>query len=326
MGDLKREFRVKFRGVRGSYPVCSSDQIKYGGNTSCVEVNINGKLIVIDSGTGVINLGSDLVKDYIASGTSSENRKPIEVVLLFSHSHLDHIQGFPFFKPAYIKSSNIFMFGFRPRNKDFEQVLAETIFDPIFPIELKEMSAKISINNLHETQAIIIHPDKSAPELIRVNDESELNVPDDVILIKCSKSYAHPKDGVLMFRISCNGKSLVYASDKESYIGGDSKFTTFARNTDLLIHDAQYTTEDYISPIIPKQGYGHSTPDMAIEAAKLANVKNLALFHLDPNYNDDFLEKMETRAKGMFQNLVMAYEGMEIDLMQITQLSKAFNK
>ncbi|HSA05916.1 MAG TPA: MBL fold metallo-hydrolase [Candidatus Gastranaerophilales bacterium] len=310
------EFKVKFRGVRGSYPVCASNQVKYGGNTSCVEVSINGRLIVIDGGTGIINLGGDLVRDYIASGASSESRKPIEAVLLFSHSHLDHIQGFPFFKPAYIKNSNIYMYGFRPRNKDFEQVLAETIFDPIFPIELKEMSANIFINNLLETHALIIYPDKAEPEKVKLNDECEIQIPEDAILIKCSKSYAHPKDGVLNFRISCNGKSMVYASDKESYIGGDSKFTTFARNADLLIHDAQYTMEDYVSPIIPKQGYGHSTPDMAIEAAKLANVKQLILFHLDPNYNDDFLDKMEKKAKGLFNNLLMAYEGLEVDLMQ----------
>lgn len=323
MTESKKEFKIKFRGVRGSYPVCSSDQIKYGGNTSCIEVLVNGRLVIIDGGTGIINLGSDLVKDYIASGTNYENRKPIEVVLLFSHSHLDHIQGFPFFKPAYIKSTNIYMYGFRPRNKDFEQILAETIFDPIFPIELKEMSAKITINNIQETHAIIIYPDKSEPEMIRLNDESEIDIPEDAILIKCAKSYAHPKDGVLMFRITCNGKSMVYATDKESYIGGDSKFATFARNTDLLIHDAQYTTEDYVSLIIPKQGYGHSTPDMAIEAAKLSNAKQLALFHLDPDYNDNFLEKIENRAKGLFHNLVMAYEGMEIDLMQPCSQTKA---
>ena len=311
------KYKIKFRGIRGSYPVCSSDHIKYGGNTSCVEVLINGKIIIIDSGTGIIDVGSDLVKDYIASGTNPENRESIEVTLLFSHSHLDHIQGFPFFQPAYIKSSKIHMYGFRSRNKDFEQVLAETIFDPIFPIELKEMSAQININNVQETQAILIYPDKTEPELIRLNDEGELKVSDDTILIKCSKSYAHPKDGVLIYRISCNGKSFVYASDKESYIGGDSKLTTFARNTDMLIHDAQYTTEDYISPIIPKQGYGHSTPDMAIDVAKLANVGQLVLFHLDPNYNDEFLEKIEKRAKGLFYNTIMAYEGLEIDLMQV---------
>jgi len=315
MGKIK-EFKVKFRGVRGSYPVCAADKIKYGGNTACVEVRINGKLIILDAGTGIINLGSDLVMDHIASGSSPESRTPIKAVILFSHSHLDHIQGFPFFKPAYIKNSRIFMYGFRSRNKDFEQVLSETIFDPIFPIELREMSARISISNFQEIEAIIIYPDKPEPELIRVDNENELKLPDDAILIQCAKSFAHPKDGVLMFRITCNGKSLVYASDKESYIGGDSKLTTFARNTDMLIHDAQYTMEDYTSNIIPKQGYGHSTPEMAIEAAKLVNAKQLALFHLDPNYSDELLEKMETKAKGAFYNTVIAHEGLEIDLMK----------
>jgi phosphoribosyl 1,2-cyclic phosphodiesterase len=317
MLQTNREFSVKFRGVRGSYPVCSKNQLKYGGNTSCVEVRINGRLIILDAGTGIINLGSDLVKNYISSGTTSQNRKPIEAIVLFSHAHLDHIQGFPFFKPAYIKSSKIYMYGFRPRNKDFEQVLAETIFDPIFPIELKEMSALISIKNIRETDGIIIYPEKSEPEILRINEERELEVSDDTILISFTKSYAHPKDGVLLFRITCNGKTLVYATDKESYIGGDSKLSTFARNADLLIHDAQYTIEDYGSPIIPKQGYGHSTPEMAVEAAKIANVSNLVLFHLDPGYDDKQLEKMEEKVKGMFFNSMMAYEGLEIDLMQL---------
>ncbi len=319
MSETKKEFKIKFRGVRGSYPVCSANQVKFGGNTSCVEIMMNGKLIIIDAGTGIIGLGNDLVKDYLASGTSSENRKPIEAIVVFSHSHLDHIQGFPFFQPAYIKNSNIYMYGFKSRSKEFGQVLAETIFDPIFPIELNEMSAKISINSIQETQAIIIYPDKSEPEVIRVNNENDINVKEDVIVIRCCKSDAHPKDGVLMFRISYNGRSIVYASDKESYVGGDSKLTTFARNTDLLIHDAQYTIEDYVSPIMPKQGYGHSTPDMAIEAAKLANAKQLVLFHLDPGYSDEFLEKIEKKARGMFQNTIMAYEGLEIDLMQTCQ-------
>jgi len=130
------------------------------------------------------------------------------------------------------------------------------------------------------------------------------------------KSYAHPKDGVLVYRISCNGKSLVYATDKESYIGGDSKMITFARNTDLLIHDTQYTMEDYTSTVTPRQGYGHSTPEMAVETAKLANVRQLVMFHLEPNYNDEQLEKMEIKAKGAFYNTVLAREGLEIDLMQ----------
>ncbi|OGI00966.1 MAG: hypothetical protein A2Y25_06805 [Candidatus Melainabacteria bacterium GWF2_37_15] len=312
-----REFKIKFRGVRGSHPVCSKNQVIYGGNTSCVEVQVNGRYIVLDGGTGIINLGNDLVRDYITSGTDVESRKPIEAVILFSHAHLDHLQGLPFFKPAYIRSSNIHIFGLRSRNRDFEQMLSETIFDFIFPVELQEMSAKLTIKNIHESEVIVIYPDKKDPEVVRLNTEKELEVEEDTIVISCSKSYAHPKDGVMIYKISCNGKSLVYATDKESYVGSDSKFTTFARNADLLIHDSQFTIEDYVSPITPKQGHGHSTPEMAIEQAKLTNVKQLVLFHLDPGYDDDAVKRMEEKAKKSFLNTVIAYEGLEIDLMQV---------
>lgn len=317
MSVNNKEFKIKFRGVRGSHPVCSKNQLEYGGNTSCVELRVNGRTIVFDGGTGIISLGNDLVRDYIASGTDIESRKPIETIILFSHSHLDHILGMPFFKPAYIKTSDIKIFGPRTRGKDFEQLLTETIFSSVFPIELKEMSAKISVNNIHESEVILIHPDKTEPEVVWVSNEKELNVSDDTIVISSSKCYAHPKDGVLLYKIQCNGKSVVYATDKEGYVGGDSKLTAFARNTSLLIHDSQFTIEEYTSPVTPRQGFGHSTPEMAIEAAKLVNAQQLVLFHLDPNYDDNTLKKMEEKAKGAFYNTVMAYEGLEIDLMKV---------
>lgn len=312
-----REFKIKFRGVRGSHPVCSRNQLAYGGNTACVEVFVNGKYIVLDGGTGIINLGNDLVRDYIASGTNNENRKPIDVTILFSHAHLDHIQGLPFFKPAYIRSSNINIYGLRARNKDFGEILDETIFAHIFPVELQEMSAKITVSNIHESETILIRPDKEEPEVIRLSRDKELNVSDDTIVISCTKSYAHPKDGVMIYKISCYGKSVVYATDKESYVGGDSKLTTFARNADVLIHDAQFTQEDYMTPIAPKQGFGHSTPEMAVEAAKQANVSQLVLFHHEPTYDDNTLKKIEEKAKGTFYNTIMSYEDLEIDLMQV---------
>lgn len=322
MSITNKEFKITFRGVRGSYPVCSQSQMKFGGNTACVELLINGRYIILDGGTGIINLGNKLIRDYIASGTDVESRKPIDSVILFSHAHLDHIQGLPFFKPAYIKSSKLFLYGLRARNRNFEQILSESIFDLIFPVELKEMSAQIEINNIHETETIIIHPDRIEPEVIRENNNKELNVAEDTIVITCSKSYAHPKDGVMLYKISCNGKSIVYATDKESYIGGDSKLTTFARNADLLIHDSQYTIEDYVSPVNPRQGHGHSTPEMAIEAAKFANIEQLVLFHHDPSYDDDNLAKMEEKAKKSFSNTIVAYEGLEIDLMQKVKCRK----
>ncbi len=317
MENNNREFKIKFRGIRGSHPVCSKNQMEFGGNTACVEVFVNGRYIVLDAGSGIINLGNDLLRDYISSGSDFSKRKPIEATILTSHVHLDHIQGLPFFKPAYIKSSNINLFGMSAKSTDFEQILSETIFSHIFPLELREMSANLSVKNIHEAEVILLHSGNKKPEVIRINEEKEFDVPDETIVISCSKSYAHPKDGVMLYKISANGKSVVYATDKESYIGGDTKLVTFARNTDLLIHDAQFTYEDYVSPVAPKQGFGHSTPEMAIEAAKMSNAKQLVLYHLDPAYDDDDLKKMEEKAKRSFSNVAVAREDMVIDLMKV---------
>ena len=96
------EFRIKFRGVRGSYPVSNKDFLKYGGNTSCVEVNVGGHLIILDAGTGLISLGNELMQKYIESGTTITDRTPVRCSILLSHIHLDHIQGFPFFRPSHL--------------------------------------------------------------------------------------------------------------------------------------------------------------------------------------------------------------------------------
>lgn len=312
------EFKVKFRGVRGSHPVASVNMMKYGGNTTCIEVRVNGHIIIIDAGTGVISLGNDLVKSYITSGTDESTRKPIEAVMLFSHAHHDHIQGFPFFKPAYIGTSRIYMFGAKSMGLDFGGTLSHSMFTPFFPVDLGEMAAHLYINNFKETEMLVLKPGKLNPdvrEIHPINGDSYADVTEDDVVITCMKSYAHPKDGVMMFKILYKNHSIVYASDKESYIGGDRRLAAFARNADYLIHDAQYMLEDYQSPITPKQGYGHSTPEMAIETARLANVKGLILFHLDPAYDDKMLENLEENAKKQFYNSQVAYEGLEIDLL-----------
>lgn len=313
MSEYKNKFKIKFRGVRGSHPIPSKEMMQYGGNTSCVEIRVNGHLIIIDAGTGVIDLGKEMVKSHIASGSNELNRKPIEAVMLFSHAHHDHIQGFPFFKPAYIASSKIYMYGAKTLGYNFEETLSQSMFTPFFPIDVGEMAAHLSVNNFKETEMIVLHPDKKEPEIKRVNSVEEV-IPADAVTITCQKSYAHPKDGVMLFKIKWNGLSVVYASDKESYIGGDSRLVAFARNTDLLIHDAQYTYEDYVSPVAPKQGYGHSTPEMAVETAKKSNAKRLVLYHFDPSYDDNAVEKIEEDTKALFENSMAAYEGLEIDL------------
>jgi len=312
--EKKSRFSIKFRGVRGSYPTPSKDNLKYGGNTACVEVNVNGHLIIIDAGTGLIDLGTDLMREHIASGSNEETRTPITAVMLLSHMHLDHVQGLPFFKPAYLSSSRLHLFGPKTMDDDVEVALSKNMFNSFFPLELDETAANFCIKNIKETEVILLYPDNPEPHVVRIHSKEMENIPQDTVIIRCMKCYAHPREGVHIYRIEWNNKAVVYASDKESYVGSDRKLTTFARNADLLIHDAQYTHEDYTSPVVPKQGFGHSTPEMAIDAAQQANVNQLILFHLDPTYDDNLVDKIELAAKSQFAHTQVAYEGLEINL------------
>lgn len=314
MSNQKKEFKVKFRGIRGSYPAVASGKLKYGGNTACVEVRANGHTIILDAGTGIIELGNDLVKSHISSGTNELSRKSVSAVVLFSHSHMDHIQGLPFFKPLYMNSSKINLFGARYHEKDFSQLLSDTIFKLMFPVELTEIYADLKINNLKETEAIVLEPDSSEVKIVKYMSETEISAPEDAVVITCMKSNTHPKDGVMIFKIKCNNKTLVYATDKESYIGGDVRLINFSQGAELLIHDSQYTMEDYTSAVKTKQGFGHSTPEMAIETAIKANISKLVLYHIDPEYDDNFVEKLEAKARGLFANSLFAYENLEIEL------------
>jgi ribonuclease BN (tRNA processing enzyme) len=128
------------------------------------------------------------------------------------------------------------------------------------------------------------------------------------------RSLAHPNGGVFAYRIEMNGKSVVYATDTEGYVGGDQRVIQFAAGCNLLIHDSQYMPGDYMEGKTNVQGYGHSTVDMAAEVAKKANVGQLALFHFDPQYDDATIFEMEKRAQAIFKNSIAAYEGLEIEL------------
>jgi ribonuclease BN (tRNA processing enzyme) len=129
------------------------------------------------------------------------------------------------------------------------------------------------------------------------------------VVIHLMKSYAHPGN-VYVYRIEWRGHSLVYATDTEGYVGGDRRLEAFAKGADLLIHDAQYSAEDYMS----KQGFGHSTPQMACEVARAAEVKRLALFHHDPAYDDESVHDLEEQAQALFGGAFSAREGLEVEL------------
>ena len=128
------------------------------------------------------------------------------------------------------------------------------------------------------------------------------------------KSYAHPLEGVVIYKISYKGKSLVYATDKETYFGGDKKLASFARDCDLLIHDTQYTTEDYLTPHAPKQGFGHSTFDMALECQDYCHAKKVIFYHYDPTYDDDKLNSIAKVYGDLADKADFAYEGLEINI------------
>lgn len=302
------EFNLKFRGIRGSYPLANNDFLKYGGNTACIEVNVGGHLIILDAGSGLISLGDELMQQYISSNYIPQERQPIVATILLSHIHQDHIQGFTFFRPMHLASTTLNVFGQVANNTTLADELSEILFGKSFPLDLKDIKAKLNIKNITDEQTIILRHN-CAPIIMHSPCETYI----DDVLIQCYKSYAHPKDGVSIYKITYKNKSLVYATDKESYLGGDKKLIDFARNCNILIHDAQYTTEDYLDQYSPKQGYGHSTFDMAIEIQRKTNSEKLVFFHLDPSYNDEKIDRLKEQYC-LNENIIMAQENLEIEL------------
>ena len=300
---MKEELIVKFWGVRGSYPTPGQDTVAFGGNTACVEIRAGEQVVILDAGTGIIPLGRDL------SRRATQQKRPVEAILLFSHLHHDHTQGFPFFGPAYNPASHLHLFGPGASEQALEDLLAHNQQPPAFPVTLRDMSAAKEIRSLTETDLISV--DTDGVRLVRNGDHTASG-----LVIRLMKSYAHP-GGVYIYRIEWRGQSVVYASDIEGYVGGDRRLMAFARGADLLIHDAQYSETHYRGqrPGLPAtQGYGHSTPQMACEMALAAGVRQLALFHHDPNYDDATLLDLESQARSLFPATFSAREGLEVSV------------
>lgn len=307
----KDEFKVKFWGVRGSYPVANKDFLEYGGNTSCVEVIAGNHRIILDGGTGIIPLGDKIYKEHIFSAPEPADRVPMNVTVFLSHVHQDHIQGLNFFKPMNSLTTQFSLFGYSGFDNRLDETLSELIYGKSFPINLYDIAADFVMEDVTETDIIIIGDDNK-PVLQRVSEMSEIKPKKNEVVISFMKSNSHPNYGVMCFKISYKNKSIVYATDTECYSGGAKKLEYFAKDADLLIHDSQYTTEDYLSIVAPKQGYGHSTFDMAYETASAANVKKLAFFHFDPTYNDEKLTNIEKIFNKQNENYFFAKEGLEI--------------
>jgi phosphoribosyl 1,2-cyclic phosphodiesterase len=294
---MANETRIKFWGVRGSYPTPGPGTVMVGGNTACVELQLGERTIVLDAGTGLIPLGRELTR-----------RHATEIVLLLSHLHHDHTQGFPFFIPAFLPNVKLHIFGPDGATESLRKVLEHNQSFETFPVSLRDMAASKNIQPVREPQFIIWDE-----EGVHIKESTD-GLSEDAIDIQVHRSYAHP-GGVLVYRISWRGSSVVYATDTEGYAGMDRRLVKFAQNADLLIHDAQYLEEHYwgqLAGFPSTQGYGHSTAGMACEVAASARVGQLILFHHDPSYSDSVISEVEAEAKEKFNKVQAAYEGLEI--------------
>ena len=308
----KDDFKVKFWGVRGSYPVANKDFLKYGGNTACVEVVAGGHRIILDGGTGIIELGDKIFKEHISSAQNVFDREPMNVLVLLSHVHQDHIQGLNFFKPINSIKTEFTLFGYSGFDTSLDETLSELIYGKSFPINFYDINADCCISDITEADILVLNNPKERPVVKRITNLNDLKPQGEEVIISFMKSNSHPNYGVMCFKISYKDKSIVYASDTECHHGGSKKLELFAKDTDLLIHDSQYTTEDYLSTVVPKQGYGHSTFDMAFDTGNAANVKKMAFFHFDPSYNDEKLTSIENIFKKKNKNYFLAKEGLEV--------------
>lgn len=275
--------KIKFWGVRGSIPVPGPDTIKFGGNTSCVEVNCGDEIIVIDGGTGLRPLGLDLLQRAIDN--KKFNKK---ISILFSHVHWDHIQGFPFFRPAFNPEFKIHLYGSKHSDVDIECAVRGQMVAPHFPLRLRDMPSKISFKQL------------SGDETTHIGD----------ILIK-NLALNHP-NGSFGYKIEHKNKSFVYLSDHEYSDESEQRLIKFAQNSSFIIYDSMYTPEEYSGSDGQgsRKGWGHSTWEYGVELAKAANVDRLVLFH--HGREDNKVSEIESLAKKKFKNTIAAFEGLEI--------------
>jgi phosphoribosyl 1,2-cyclic phosphodiesterase len=264
--------KITFWGVRGSVPTPGRATVKYGGNTSCIEVRADGQLIILDAGTGIRLLGLALAKEF--------NGSPIDITLLITHTHWDHIQGFPFFLPAYEPKNTIRVLGYEGARQGLGSTLAGQMESPYFPIALQQMPGNVVIEEL---QSFDFQIGKVRASAATVN---------------------HP--GIAVgYRLETSAGSIAYLPDNEPFHGHqhgyeqeridlqNRKLIDFITGVDMLIMDSQYDSDEYSKHI----GWGHGCVDEVVRLAMLAQVKRLYLFHHDPGHDDAKVDKMLDHAR-----------------------------
>lgn len=306
---------VRFWGVRGSYPACGAETVRYGGSTACVEIEAGGRTLLLDAGTGIIAAGRSLVRRYREQRARNRaEARPFQALLLLSHLHHDHTQGFPFFAPAFLPGAELYIYGPDFFGASPAKAVGDMMQPPYFPIRAAELNANLHWGTARETDLLVLEGPQDAPRLAHAGCGGSDDP--DTLRVRIMRSYAHP-GGVLHFRVDWRGASVVYATDTEGYVNGDRRLANFARGADLLIHDAQYTDEHYLG-LLPgmavTQGFGHSTVSMACQAAAAAGARALALFHHAPEYSDSQLDAVAATASQLFPGALVAAEGLELTI------------
>jgi CheY-like chemotaxis protein/phosphoribosyl 1,2-cyclic phosphodiesterase len=299
--------KVRFWGTRGSIATPGPDTNHFGGNTSCVEVlTDDGTRLILDCGTGAHRLGAALI---------AEGKKDFHTNILLGHTHWDHIQGFPFFTPAFVKGNSAAIYAPQGSSGSLHYVLAGQMEFTYFPIELDQLPAAITYHDLTEG----IHT---------------------ISGVRVATQFLNHPAMTLGYRIEADGVALTYLVDHEPFSDelwragaepgqiesilhdGDRRHAGFMADADLVIHDAQYTPEEYLT----KKTWGHSSFDYVVQIAAAAGVQRVALTHHDPGHDDTFVADIEQRAKslalqcGKGLDVFCAYEGCELVLQPRSEL------
>ena len=271
-------FYVKFWGVRGSIACPSPNHVVYGGNTSCIQVDVGGNHFVLDAGTGIRGLGHHFMKSGVENA-----------VLLLSHTHWDHINGFPFFAPIFQKNKHVDIYAGHMKGKGgIKRIFASHMDNPTFPIPLDALQADLNFIDFYAGETL------SFPGGVTVRT-ALLN---------------HP-NGATAYRFEHEGHSVCYVTDTEHVPGKpDQTILALIEGADLVIYDCTYTDDEFPQ----KVGWGHSTWQEGMRLCQQAQVKHMAIFHHDPDHDDEFMSHLENEARNTWDRLLVARDNMELTL------------
>ena len=306
--------RLKFWGVRGSIPVPGPTTVGYGGNTTCVELRTDGQIIVLDAGSGIRELGLALEKEF--------GPTPIKVTLLLTHTHWDHIQGLPFFLPAYKPKNSIRVLGYEGARAGLGSILAAQMEIPFFPVSWRDLSSTIKVEELKKMEfaigkvrvraKVLNHPGVCVGYRLFTRDGSVAFLPDN-----------EPFEPLKLKLAARNGTHLEKARAEAAV--ERSKLVEFLKDADVLIIDAQYPDDKYLQHI----GWGHGALSRVVSLALEARVRKLFLFHHDPQHDDSKIDEMLQRARllvvesGQPLEVEAAREGAEVWLSRQTRVAAA---